>query len=123
MNSSLVAAASPRKLRHILIILLGVAIVFCLWLGRDRLQSLLYTELRDIDDLHGVTGNVQIQGVVTYVDEFGKRFWIQDKTGALQIPTLPAGVTEGQVLRVVYLPIHTGDADILIVPSPSPKFT
>jgi hypothetical protein len=100
MNTSLVAAASPRKLRHILIILLGMAIVFCLWLGRDRLQSLLYTELRDIGDLHGVTGNVQIQGVVTYVDEFGKRFWIQDKTGALQIPTLPAGVTGGQVLRV-----------------------
>ena len=45
---------------------------------------------------------VRLVGVVTYADEPGNRFWVQDETGALPIPVNPtqAGVQAGETVSI-----------------------
>lgn len=47
-------------------------------------------EAQNIEDLQIVpTGHVHFAGVVTYVDSYGKRFWVQDDTAAVPIAADP----------------------------------
>jgi len=67
------------------------------------LSTLFLGKNNRIQDLQGIpNGPVRLQGVVTYVDALGKRFWIQDETGALAIAEDPIkyGIHTGQVVRV-----------------------
>jgi diguanylate cyclase (GGDEF)-like protein len=45
---------------------------------------------------------VRLVGIVTYADEPGNRFWVQDETGALPIPVNPtqAGVQAGETVSI-----------------------
>lgn len=45
---------------------------------------------------------VRLAGVVTYIDEPGKRFWIQDETGAMAIPVDPGplALSIGQIVGI-----------------------
>jgi diguanylate cyclase (GGDEF)-like protein len=67
------------------------------------LQSVWQSKHENIRDLPELpSGPVHLEGVVTYVDSVGKRFWIQDETGAIAINQDPAlvGVRFRQLLRV-----------------------
>jgi diguanylate cyclase (GGDEF)-like protein len=52
-----------------------------------------------IAEIRDASGPVQFQGVVTYADAARKRFWIQDETGALQLPCSKT-LEPGQLVRV-----------------------
>jgi diguanylate cyclase (GGDEF)-like protein len=58
-----------------------------------------------------VGARASMEGVVTYTDPAGKSFWIQDDTGAVEIPEDPGkvGVRVGQLIRVQATKVHAYD--------------
>jgi hypothetical protein len=65
------------------------------------LDSLFRSSHDNIADLQALPiGPVHLQGIVTYVDAFRKRFWIQDDTAAIAIEFPPTGIEAGQVVQV-----------------------
>ena len=60
-----------------------------------------HNTIQELQDLP-VHSAVHLIGVVTYVDEPGGRFWLQDETGAIPIAANPAqaGVHVGQTVSI-----------------------
>ncbi|MFP5237526.1 MAG: putative bifunctional diguanylate cyclase/phosphodiesterase [Acidobacteriota bacterium] len=70
-------------------IAVGVAVAAAVCLGLWRYATLSrHIPLRALQDAP-LGSRVRLAGVVTYVDGPGKRFWIQDDTGAIPIPLDP----------------------------------
>jgi len=67
-----------------------------LWQGRNTIA-----ELRELP-----LGRVKVRGVVTYVDNGNKRFWLQDESGAIAIDQDPkladARLADGVLVEVMY---------------------
>src|SRR6202034_2237029 len=59
------------------------------WQGSVLSRNNTIQELQDLP----VNSAVHLLGVVTYVDEPGGRFWIQDETGAMPIAIQPGQAT------------------------------
>ena len=59
-----------------------------------------HNTIRELQDVP--PGPVRLEGVVTYIDQSGKRFWIQDQTGAIAIRQNSASLVlhAGQVVHV-----------------------
>ena len=77
-----------------------------------QLQSLWEARHDNIRDLQELPlGPVRLEGVVTHVDTVGKRFWIQDESGAIAIDQDPAkaGVRFRQLVRVRATKTHPYD--------------
>src|SRR5665213_2081141 len=75
-----------------------------LWQTRNTI-----IELRELP-----LGLVKVRGVVTYVDNPDKRFWLQDETGAIAVDQDPAltGMHFGDVMQVVMRKSHAYDPTI-----------
>lgn len=78
----------------LLTVLLGVAVAYFSLLSP-------HTPIRSLRDLPPASG-VHLIGVVTYADNPGNRFWLEDETGTAVIPISPAraGVHAGQTVVV-----------------------
>ena len=101
------SAAMPPGLRaRRAAVFAGLALIATLGLAYIGTQTdLRYpwqtrNSIADLQDLP--LGPVKIQGVVTYLDEANKRFWLQDETGAIAVNQDPAltGARFGHVLPV-----------------------
>jgi diguanylate cyclase (GGDEF)-like protein len=100
--SRVIRAALSRRAVFMAIAMLTCAIAaWAVLFQRSHFESVVHPESHNIGDLHALIGDkVQLQGVVTYVDHSGQRFWVQDETGALQLNSLPEGLVPGQVVRI-----------------------
>jgi len=74
------------------------------WQSRDPIG-----ELRELP-----IGEMNVRGVVTYVDRANKRFWLQDETGAILVNQNPAlaGVRRGDLVSVELRKTHSYDPAI-----------
>lgn len=83
-------------------VIIGVPVAACILVVLWALS--FWARHEPIQELHDlpVHSRIHMAGVVTYVDYPGKRFWIQDETGAVPIPVdpAPAQVHAGQVISV-----------------------
>jgi diguanylate cyclase (GGDEF)-like protein len=80
------------------VLIATAAVGFVTWRGVliPRHDSIEYLEEMSVQS------PVRLLGVVTYVDEPGKRFWLQDQAGAIAVPADPAaaGVSVGETVVV-----------------------
>ena len=105
-----------RQLRAILVSTVAMAAVVIALLLKTTLittlRSILLTQHNKIQDLQDLpNGPVRLQGVVTYADASGKRFWIQDDTGALAIAQDPvtSGIQAGELVVIEARKTHAYD--------------
>lgn len=85
-----------------MIVAASVAIAAAVCLGLVHYATLArHIPMRALQDAP-LNTRVRLAGVVTYIDETGKRFWIQDETGGMPIPVDPGplGLTVGQIVGV-----------------------
>lgn len=68
-------------------------------IGPYRINSVIHPHCT-IAGLREAGGEVELQGVVTYVDAPGKRVWIQDETGALQLNSSAHNIQAGEVVQI-----------------------
>ena len=93
------SGVAGTRIAAILAPVLGAGIIcIALWQWSVLARHNTIQELQDLP----VNSAVHLIGVVTYVDEPGGRFWIQDETGAIPISANPvqAGVRAGQTISI-----------------------
>lgn len=89
-------------------------LVMCSIVFRSQLE-LLWPNTSDIRELQELQlGPVRLRGVVTYVDAPGKRFWIQDESGAILINQDPteAGIHFKQLVQIEAKKTHPYDPQL-----------
>ena len=93
------SGVAGTRIAAILAPVLGAGII-CIALWQWSVLS-RHNTIQELQDLP-VNSAVHLIGVVTYVDEPGGRFWIQDETGAIPISANPvqADVRAGQTISI-----------------------
>ena len=116
MRSSGDSAAAPSRLdARWALILAGLAIIATLalaYVGTHTDFRYLWQSRNTIAELQELPlGQVRVRGVVTYVDNRNKRFWLQDESGAIAINQDPrlADAHLGDVVLVQMRKTHGYD--------------